>query len=377
MGRAKRCPGCNLPQAEHTFGKLGKKCSGPVQDEALELCDEGDNAREEEDASSHDSSIQATLHSLLGAVKTLTTGLDEVKADNKNLRALIEKKKAADGTSVSPPTPFDGDDVAQVSNRPVSAVTLPELRAMAHLSQKADRRVAQLGLATSSASSSDSDDQDSAIQSPLRKTDKRSHAHTGKSLKSGKEAKITSTVLYPQSWPHCYLSIIHGRRDVKYEELTLAEFVAGYSQILLSPDLSEVERSSRLKHLVSLMYFSQLYDWQAVLSFHGAVLLEIERGLLKWEDSFLHLESRTLYGHLKAKKSSTSASSSATVPVLFCRDYQRNTCTFQQDHYGLLRGERKWLRHICADCWVKGRTQALHPEGSKECPSSTNSGSKN
>ena len=42
------------------------------------------------------------------------------------------------------------------------------------------------------------------------------------------------------------------------------------------------------------MYFSQLYDWQAVLSFHGAVLLEIERGLLKWEDLFLHLESRTL-----------------------------------------------------------------------------------
>ena len=243
---------------------------------------------------------------------------------------------------------------------------------MAHLSQKADRHVAQLGLDTSSSSSSDSDEQDSEI--PLRKTDKRSHAHTGKSLKSGKEAKITSTVLYPQSWPHCYLSITHGRRDVKYEELTLAEFVAGYGQILLSPDLSEVERSSPLKHLVSLMYFSQLYNWQAVLSFHGAALLEIDRGLLKREDSFLHLESRTLYNHLKATKPSANASSPATVPVLFCHDYQKSTCSFQQDHYGLLRGERKWLRHICADCWVNRRTQALHPEGSKECPSS---GAKN
>ena len=183
--------------------------------------------------------------------------------------------------------------------------------------------------------------------------------------------------MYPQSWPHCYLSITQGRRDVKYEELKLEEFVAGYGQILLSPDLSEAERSSRLKHLVSLMYFSQLYEWQAVLSFHGAVLLEIERGLLQWGDSFLPLESRTLYGHLKATKPSASASSSANVPILFCRDYQRQTCTFEQDHYGLLRGERKWLRHICANCWVKGRTQALHPEGSKECPLSTNSGAKN
>ena len=69
-----------------------------------ELSDEGDSAPQEQDASPQDSSIQATLNSLLSAVKTLTAGLDEVKADNKNLRALAEKKKAADGTSVSPPT---------------------------------------------------------------------------------------------------------------------------------------------------------------------------------------------------------------------------------------------------------------------------------
>ena len=215
-----------------------------MQDDVPELSDEGDTVRQEQDASPQDSSIQATLNSLLGVVKTLTAGLDldEVKVDNMNLRVLVEKKKAADGTSASPPTLFDGDDVAQVSEL-ISAVTLSEVRAMAHLSQKVDRLVAQLGLANSSASSSDSDDQGREMQSPLRKTDKRSDAHTGKSLKPGKEAKITSTVLYRQSWPHCYLSITHGRRDLKYEELTLAELVAGCGQILLSPDLSEVERS--------------------------------------------------------------------------------------------------------------------------------------
>ena len=62
----------------------------------------------------------------------------------------------------------------------------------------------------------------------------------------------------------------------------LEKFIAGYGQ--MSPDLSEMERSSCHKHLVSLMYFSQLYDWQAVLNFHSTVLLEIEHGLLKWGD---------------------------------------------------------------------------------------------
>ena len=73
--------------------------------------------------------------------KNFNCWLDEVKADKKNLRALVEKKKAADGDNVSPPTLSDGDDVAHVSMS-VSVVTLPELRAMTHLSQKADRHVA-------------------------------------------------------------------------------------------------------------------------------------------------------------------------------------------------------------------------------------------
>ena len=151
MARTKRCPGCIIPQAEHKFGKFDKQCPGPVPDEEEELAAEDDTA---------------------------------------------------------------GHDVAPAS-QPVSAVSLPELRAMARLSGKADQEVAQLGLADSSVSTSDSDGDDSDLQSPLSTKAKIAHAHGGKSLKSGKEAKITSAVLYSQSWPHCYLSITHGRRDVK------------------------------------------------------------------------------------------------------------------------------------------------------------------
>ena len=163
------------------------------------------------------------------------------------------------------------------------------------MSQQADRRIAQLGLADSSTSDSDHDE----VEPPVHVRAKDSSVSNGgvKSLKSGKESKITTTVLYPQLWPHSFLSLTNARRDIKYDDLTLEEFVAGYRQILQSPDLLEMEHSARLKHLVSLVYFAQQYEWQAVLSFHGAVLLEIEQGLLKWGDSLFHLESRTLYGH--------------------------------------------------------------------------------
>ena len=129
-----------------------------------------------------------------------------------------------------------------------------------------------------------------------------------------------------------------------------------------------MERSAQLEHLVSLMYFAQQYEWQAVLSFHAPVILEIKRDLLKWGNSLFHLESSTLYGHPKMPKSSTSGgSSTSSTTVLYCQHFQRQQCSFNQAHYGYLRGKRKWLQHICSDCWVQSRKQEHHHTGSSEC----------
>ena len=145
----------------------------------------------------------------------------------------------------------------------------------------------------------------------------------------------------------------------------MAEFVAGYAQILLCNDISPLERTEGEKHLVSLMYFAQQYEWSAILNFQGSVLLEIQRGLVTWGDSYLHLESRTLYGHALEEKSATSSSSA---PVLFCRDYQREQCISVKDHFGFIRGERKWLKHICAACWTRLRKQESLWKNSSDCP---------
>ena len=107
------------------------------------------------------------------------------------------------------------------------------------------------------------------------------------------------------------------------------------------------------------MYFAQQYEWSAALNFHGSILLEIERGLVQWGDSFLHLESRTLYKHPLQEKSPTSSSSEA---VLFCRDYQQEQCISVKDHFGFICGERKWLKHIYVACWTRLRKQVTSGE---------------
>ena len=145
----------------------------------------------------------------------------------------------------------------------------------------------------------------------------------------------------------------------------MAEFVARYAQILLCKDISPLECTEHEKHLLSLMYFAQQYEWSAALNFHGSILLEIERGLVQWGDSFLHLESRTLYKHPLQEKSPTSSSSEA---VLFCRDYQQEQCISVKDHFGFICRERKWLKHIYVACWTRLRKQESHRENSSDCP---------
>ena len=205
---------------------------------------------------------------------------------------------------------------------------------MTDLAKTVDRRVEQLNLLPSDDSGTD-DEGDNLKQSALESS---TPSRPGK-LKSGREAKATSDVLYLQRWPHSFLCLTRAQREVKYEELMLAEFVAGCVQILLCKDISPLEWMAREKKLVSLMYFAQQYEWSA-----------------------LHLESRALYWHPLQGNSPTSSS---PAPVLYCRDYQR--CINVKDHFGFICGERKWLRHICASCWTRLRKQEPQRENSSGC----------
>ena len=86
-------------------------------------------------------------------------------------------------------------------------------------------------------------------------------------------------------------------------------------------------------------------------------------------DSFTYLESRILQSLSRSSRSGSGAPRSENpASVFFCRDFQHGTCKHQKDHFGTLRGERKWFQHICARCWVDSRLLARHSEFAKECP---------
>ena len=213
---------------------------------------------------------------------------------------------------------------------------------------------------------------DSSDEPEIEEKEKKTKKVTGK-LKSGKNKRITSDVKFPQEWPQSHLSLQFVNKDKKYEELTQTEFCAGYVGIL--ENCSGTELTYRTAHLKELMYLTTQYQWRYVLNYHAAVLLEIERGHLRWDGNFLALQNATLAGGFlnsqkgaSGQKRGAASSSNSNGGVVFCRAYQTSSCTHAGDHQGDFRGESRLLKHICAKCWLENKNIAAHAEKSGVCP---------
>lgn len=111
-----------------------------------------------------------------------------------------------------------------------------DLRDFEDLSHAVEKRLSKMGL-SSSASAAAADESSSSEESDgSSSTERASRQKRGKrNVKSGKTAKIATRVVRRQLWPHSESSMGYVSKNVSYDELTLEEFVAGYSAILLLP----------------------------------------------------------------------------------------------------------------------------------------------
>ena len=138
-----------------------------------------------------------------------------------------------------------------------------------------------------------------------------------------------------------------------------------------------------MEHLEELMYHATTKPWKAVLNYHSACLIEIEHGNVKWGDNFQLCNGlvSTLYSAgnnanvrgqggvpTGGRQPQSKPSASSYERVCFCKNFQRDNCTFTRDHYGMFMGENQLLKHICAKCWLNLKRQASHSESSETCP---------
>ena len=273
-----------------------------------------------------------------------------------------------------------------------SKVTSKNLRSMQDVAAEVDRLMDKKELkfkdcSSSSASSGEYSDPDTSKSSLVPDTSdseneivRKKKKSKSKMKKSGKNKKLTSSVKHPQEYPHSNLKFHFVGKEKKYDELSIAEFCAGYMSIVKSCE--RAQRKARIDHLEELMYHATTRPWKSVLNYHAACVLEIERGNLKWGDNFqmhglqsitltetfAHARGSNMAGKQQSGEKSMANDNRAPQPTRFCKNFQRGTCQFDRDHYGYLNNERHYLKHICGNCWVYLKKQSPHSEQSETCP---------
>ncbi len=185
--------------------------------------------------------------------------------------------------------------------------------------------------------------------------------------KSGREAKVTDSVVNTLAWPHTQLNYTNA---CSFDNIDLALLVAGEITIISSKKITEEEKQGRLELLRLVAYNSKLYQWAAVREFYATILLDIEKGVRNWgsRESYRDAEPNTLYG---SRKESSNSNKPAIQKRFFCAQYQTGTCKLGPKHEATLGadGKKVQVEHFCRACHRTLKTYPMHAECDKICPS--------
>ena len=152
--------------------------------------------------------------------------------------------------------------------------------------------------------------------------------------------------------------------------LDIKMFVAGELEIILSKRIPAAEKIGRLKFLKKIMYFSNIYEWKALLKFYAAWVRRIEIGLNNWSDNSVEIETPMLTRFpFKAKTQSKREYMKEDDQVWWCSDYNQQRCSFSaSSHQKSVKGHLRSVKHICSACYRSDKAKLEHPQSSSACP---------
>ena len=184
--------------------------------------------------------------------------------------------------------------------------------------------------------------------------------------------KVKDTI----DWPHMHIQRVSGgkRVGVQYKELTIAEFVFGFLEMLDAPK-AKWDREVMLGILMFIMRDAIDFSWENARGFYQMVGIDVECGMRSWDDtdgiqSQRLLHSRTVLPEKKEtkevkKEANNNRTSSQNLRC--CALYQKKACEQNRDHAP--------FSHACSYCARATGVAYRHPED--DCFRKTIDDSKN
>ena len=217
-------------------------------------------------------------------------------------------------------------------------VSLKELQEDASLQDKVRQRTNEI-MDSESESSSDEEE-------PKAKKKKKKKKKKGK---SGQDRTANDKIKCDVDWPHFYVYKGPQRSSAKYKDLTLSEFVYGFTCQLKDGKYTDKVRQIMLTHLNELMADTSEYGFEGPKTFHAIILREIEHGRLSWTDRDAIQRLRVQYSQktLKNQGHGTTSEEPRTICPYYSKGYCRETKAHKND-VGVI------LHHICQYCYKEG-----------------------
>ena len=192
--------------------------------------------------------------------------------------------------------------------------------------------------------------------------------------KSGSLMLKSDNVKQRVDWPHMHTHrMVTGRRKcVAFADLRIEEFVCGFVGMLRDPR-SKLNKDLMLELLEMLMEDTIDFSWSNALGFYEKVGLDVEHGVMKWEDaerirSMRLTYSRTVFPQKTESKEPPKPQQKATpANMRCCAAYQRQACEQLRDHPP--------FTHACNYCHRAVKMLCRHPEA--ECQRKVTDETKN
>ena len=182
--------------------------------------------------------------------------------------------------------------------------------------------------------------------------------------RSGSHMLAADSVKKTIDWPHFYIRRVTAgkRKSVPYAELRVEEFVYGFLTMLLNQK-RPLDKEMMIEMLRTMKQDTMEFSWSNVRNFHDLVALDVEGGVLQWDNTDRIREMRMTYA-LTIFPDGKPAIEPAKQPtrnpptnVKCCAPYQKRECEHPRDHPP--------FTHACAYCHRTHNTVCRHTE--KDC----------
>ena len=187
------------------------------------------------------------------------------------------------------------------------------------------------------------------------------------SRKSGRYRVGVTKVKVQTNWPHDFCTVPVGTKQPVYDDMSNEQWVQGMLVCILE-ESDNTTRNQMLIHFSCLMQDAVELSLGTVRRTHAAVLQEIERGLISWEDTENIEKCRVRYTQrlLQSVKSSPNQNQSSQTCVFF----NKGKCKHENDHVSA-----GVMYHACSYCFKETKKRYDHPVS--QCMCMRNASTKN